>query len=186
MYYKFNEQTLDFERTKITNKSLIGFGAVVGLLLVFGFTSNPADNVKNLSQEEKLIVVREYNEFSEVKLIEKIKELNFKFPHIILAQSYQETGHYKSGIFLENNNLFGMKEAKLRSNLAKGTNRGHAYYETWQESVIDYALYYSTYLSDIKTEGEYFEYLKQNYAQDPTYVQRLKALINKRELKNKF
>ena len=186
MYYKFNEQTLDFERTKITNKSLIGFGAVVGLLLVFGFTSNPADNVKNLSQEEKLIVVREYNEFSEVKLIEKIKELNFKFPHIILAQSYQETGHYKSGIFLENNNLFGMKEAKLRSNLAKGTNRGHAYYETWQESVIDYALYYSTYLSDIKTEGEYFEYLKQNYAEDPTYVQRLKALINKRELKNKF
>ena len=186
MYYKFNEQTLDFERTKITNKSLIGFGAAVGLLLVFGFTSNPANKVQNLSQEEKLIVVREYNEFSEVKLIEKIKELNFRFPHIILAQSYQETGHYKSGIFLENNNLFGMKEAKLRSNLAKGTNRGHAYYETWQESVIDYALYYSTYLSDIKTEGEYFEYLKQNYAEDPTYVQRLKALINKKELKNKF
>ena len=186
MYYKFNKETLDFERTKITNKSLMGLGAAVGLLLVFGFTSNPANKVQNLSQEEKLIVVREYNEFSEVKLIEKIKELNFKFPHIILAQSYQETGHYKSGIFLENNNLFGMKEAKLRSNLAKGTNRGHAYYETWQESVIDYALYYSTYLSDIKTEGEYFEYLKQNYAEDPTYVQRLRALINKRELKSKF
>lgn len=186
MYYKFNEQTLDFERTKITNKSLIGFGAVVGLLLVFGFTSNPANKVQNLSQEEKLIVVREYNEFSEVKLIEKIKELNFKFPHIILAQSYQETGHYKSGIFFENNNLFGMKEAKLRSNLAQGTNRGHAYYEDWQSSVVDYALYYATYLSDIKTEGEYFEYLRQNYAQDPTYVERLKALIKKRNLKSKF
>lgn len=186
MYYKFNEQTLDFEKTKLSNKSLLGFGAAVGLLLVFGFTSNPANNVKNLSQEEKLIVIREYNEFSETKLIDKIKELNFRFPHIILAQSYQETGHYKSGIFLENNNLFGMKEAKLRSNLAKGTNRGHAYYETWQESVIDYALYYSTYLTDIKTEGEYFEYLRQNYAEDPTYVQRLKALINKRNLKSKF
>lgn len=186
MYYKFNEQTLDFEKAKISNKSLLGFGAVVGLLLVFGFTSNPANKVENLSQEEKLIVIREYNGFSEAKLIEKIKELNFKFPYIILAQSYQETGHYKSGIFYENNNLFGMKEAKLRSNLAKGTNRGHAYYETWQESVIDYALFYSTYLHDLKTEGEYFEYLKQNYAEDPTYVQRLKALINKRQLKNKF
>ena len=186
MYYKFNEETLLPEKVILTNKSLTGLGAAVGLLLVFGFTSNPANKVQNLSQEEKLIVVREYNEFSEVKLIEKIKELNFKFPHIILAQSYQETGHYKSGIFLENNNLFGMKEAKLRSNLAKGTNRGHAYYETWQESVIDYALYYSTYLSDIKTEGEYFEYLKQNYAEDPTYVQRLKTLISKRQLKNKF
>jgi hypothetical protein len=186
MYYKFNEQTLDFEKTKLSNKSLIGFGAAVGLLLIFGFTSNPDNKVQNLSQEEKLIVIREYNEFSEAKLIEKIKQLNFKFPHIILAQSYQETGHYKSGIFLENNNLFGMKEAKLRSNLAKGTNRNHAYYDTWQDSVVDYALFYSTYLHDIKTEGEYFEYLKQNYAEDLTYVQRLKALIKNRNLKSKF
>ena len=186
MYYKFNEQTLDFEKTKISNKSLIGFGAAIGLLLIFGFTSNPANKVQNLSQEEKLIVIREYNEFSESKLVDKIKQLNFKFPHIILAQSYQETGHYKSGIFLENHNMFGMKQAQLRSTLAKGTNRGHAYYENWQESLYDYALYYSTYLHDIKTEGEYFEYLRQNYAEDPTYVTRLRALINKRNLKAKF
>lgn len=186
MYYKFNKETLDFETTKLSDKSLIGLGAVVGLLSVFGFTTNPANNVKNLSQEEKLIVIREYNEFSETRLIEKIKELNFRFPHIILAQAKLESGHYKSGIFLENNNLFGMKEAKLRSNLAKGTNRGHAYYESWQESVVDYALYYSTYLTDIRTEGEYFEYLKQNYAEDKSYVTRLKALIKKNDLKSKF
>ena len=186
MYYKFNEQTLLPEKVKLTNKSLLGFGAAVGLLLVFGFTSNPANEVQNLSQEEKLIVVREYNEFSETKLIEKITELNFKYPYIILAQAKLESGHFKSTIFLENNNMFGMKEAKLRANLAKGTNRGHAYYETWQESVIDYALYYSSYLRSIKTEGEYFEYLRQNYAEDPTYVERLKSLIKKENLKSKF
>lgn len=186
MYYKFNEETLDFERTKITNKSLIGFGAAVGLLLVFGFTSNPANKVQNLSQEEKLIVIREYNDFSEQKLIEKITQLNFRYPHIILAQAKLESGHFKSTIFLENNNMFGMKEAKLRANLAKGTNRNHAYYDTWQDCIIDYALYYSTYLSDIKTEGEYFEYLKQNYAEDKTYVQRLKQIIKKQDLKSKF
>lgn len=186
MYYKFNKETLDFERTKITNKSLIGLGAAVGLLLVFGFTSNPANEVENLSQEEKLIVIREYNEFSEEKLIKKITELNFRYPHIILAQAKLESGHFKSTIFLENNNMFGMREAKLRANLAKGTNRAHAYYNNWQESVLDYALYYATYLSDIRTEGEYFEYLRQNYAEDPTYVQRLKEIIKKQELKNKF
>ena len=186
MYYKFNEQTLLPEKVKLTNKSLLGFGAAVGLLLVFGFTSNPANDVQNLSQEEKLIVVREYNEFSETKLIEKITELNFKYPYIILAQAKLESGHFKSTIFLENNNMFGMKEAKLRANLAKGTNRGHAYYETWQESVIDYALYYSSYLRSINTEGEYFEYLRQNYAEDVTYFQRLKQIIKKEELKNKF
>ena len=186
MYYKFNEEKLAFEKTNITNKSLIALGITIGLAIILGFTSKPKDAIENLTTEDRLIVIREYNEFSEQKLIEKINQLNFKFPHIILAQSYQETGHYKSNIFLENNNLFGMKEAKLRANLAKGTNRGHAYYETWQESVIDYALYYSTYLYKIRTEGEYFEYLRQNYAEDPTYVQRLKQIIKKQDLKNKF
>jgi uncharacterized FlgJ-related protein len=186
MYYKFNKETLDFEKTKLTNKTLTGLGAAVGLLLIFGFTSNPANKVENLSQEERLIVIREYSGFSEEKLIEKITELNFRYPHIILAQAKLESGHFKSTIFLENNNMFGMKEAKLRANLAKGTNRGHTYYETWQESVIDYALYYSSYLRSINTEGEYFEYLKQNYAEDPTYVQRLKQIIKKEELKSKF
>jgi uncharacterized FlgJ-related protein len=186
MYYKFNEETLLPEKVNVTNKTLTGLGATVGLLLLFGFTSNPTNEVQNLSQEDKLIVIREYNEFSEEKLIEKITELNFRYPHIILAQAKLESGHFKSTIFLENNNMFGMKEAKLRANLAKGTNRGHAYYETWQESVIDYALYYSSYLRSINTEGEYFEYLRQNYAEDPTYVQRLKQIINKQDLKSKF
>ena len=186
MYYKFNEETLLPEKVNVSNKTLTGLGATVGLLLLFGFTSNPSNEVQNLSQEDKLIVIREYNEFSEEKLIEKITELNFRYPHIILAQAKLESGHFKSTIFLENNNMFGMKEAKLRANLAKGTNRGHAYYDTWQESVIDYALYYSSYLRSIKTEGEYFEYLKQNYAEDKTYVQRLKQIIKKQDLKNKF
>jgi uncharacterized FlgJ-related protein len=186
MYYKFNEETLLPEKVNVTNKTLTGLGATVGLLLLFGFTSNPTNEVQNLSQEDKLIVIREYNEFSEEKLIEKITELNFRYPHIILAQAKLESGHFKSTIFLENNNMFGMKEAKLRANLAKGTNRNHAYYDTWQESVIDYALYYSSYLRSIKTEGEYFEYLKQNYAEDKTYVQRLKQIIKKQDLKSKF
>lgn len=186
MYYKFNEQTLDFERTKITNKTLTGVGVAIGLLLVLGFTSKPKDKIQTLSQEERLIVIREYNEFSEQKLIEKIKQLNFKYPHIILAQAKLESGNFKSTIFLENKNMFGMREAKLRANLAKGTNRAHAYYDSWQESLYDYALFYSTYLYDIKTEEEYFGYLEQYYAEDPTYVQRLKQMIKKQDLKNKF
>ena len=186
MYYKFNKETLLFEKTKISNVALLGLGALIGLALLLGFTSNSEKVTEYLSQEEKLIVIREYNEFSETKLTEKIRQLNFRYPHIILAQAKLESGHFKSTIFLENNNMFGMKEAKLRSNLAKGTNRGHAYYDSWQDCVLDYALYYSTYLYKLKTEGEYFEYLRQNYAEDPTYVQRLKQIIKKQDLKNKF
>jgi len=186
MLYKFNESKLDYEKVNLYPKVTKTLGIVTGIVLLFGFTIIPKAVVKDLSKEDKLIVIREYNEFSEPQLIKKISQLNFRYPYIILAQSYQETGHYRSSIFLENHNLFGMKQAQLRSTLAKGTNRGHAFYENWQDSVVDYALFYSTYLSDIKTEGEYFEYLRQNYAEDPTYVTRLRALIKKNNLKSKF
>lgn len=184
--YKFNKETLEYEKVNLFPLGAKIGATILGLVIFFGFTTSPRVTSSNLSQEEKLIVVREYNEFSEKALISKIDKLNFKFPYIILAQSYQETGHYKSNIFLTGNNLFGMKQAQLRVTLAKGTLNGHAYYENWQDSVNDYAMFYATYLSDIKTEGEYFEYLKQNYAEDPTYVERLKALIKKRDLKSKF
>ena len=185
MFYKFNQDTLEFQRVKPSTYVKGGL-LVLAVATIVGFSTSPRAVLKDLTPEEKIIVVREYNGFTEKALIEKIKSLNFKFPYIILAQSYQETGHYKSTIFRENNNLFGMKEAVLRTNLAQGTNRGHAIYDTWQDSVIDYALYSATYLSDIKTEGEYFEYLRQNYAEDKSYVQRLKALIKKNDLKSKF
>jgi len=185
MFYKFNQDTLEFQRVKPSTYVKVG-SLVLAVATIIGFSTTPRAVLKNLTPEEKIIVVREYNGFTQKALIEKIKSLNFKFPYIILAQSYQETGHYSSTIFRENNNLFGMKEAVLRTNLAKGTNRGHAYYDTWQDSLIDYALYSATYLSDIKTEGEYFEYLRQNYAEDKSYVTRLKALIKKNNLKAKF
>jgi uncharacterized FlgJ-related protein len=185
MFYKFNQDTLEFQRVKPSTYVKVG-SLVLAVATIIGFSSSPRAVLKDLTPEEKIIVVREYNGFTQKALIEKIKSLNFKFPYIILAQSYQETGHYSSTIFRENNNLFGMKEAVLRTNLAKGTNRGHAYYDTWQDSLIDYALYSATYLSDIKTEGEYFEYLRQNYAEDKSYVTRLKALIKKNNLKAKF
>ena len=185
MFYRYNTDLLAFEQVRTSTFVKAGL-IFIAIMLIVGWSVAPRATIKNLTPEEKLIVVREYNGFSEAKLIEQIRDLNFKFPYIVLAQSYQESGHYKSTIFQENNNMFGMKEAVVRSNLAKGSNRGHALYNTWQDCVIDYALYYSTYLSDIKTEGEYFEFLKQNYAEDPTYVSRLKHIIKTRKLKEKF
>jgi uncharacterized FlgJ-related protein len=185
MFYKFNQDTLEFQRVKPSTYVKGGL-LVLAVAAIAGFSSSPRAVLKDLTPEEKIIVVREYNGFTQKALIEKIKSLNFKFPYIILAQSYQETGNYKSDIFLNGNNLFGMKEARIRATLAKGTNRNHAYYDSWQESLYDYALFYNTYLHDIKTEGEYYGYLQQYYAEDKSYVTRLKALIKKNNLKAKF
>ena len=139
-----------------------------------------------MSAEEKLVIIKEYNKFTEDKLVEKLKELNVKFPYIVLAQSKLETGNFTSKVFRENNNLFGMREAKQRITTAKGTENNHAFYHSWYESVLDYSFYQCRYLSNIQTEEQYFQYLEQSYAEDPTYIIKVKQIVVKEKLKEKF
>lgn len=117
--------------------------------------------------------------FSQDNLISKMKEINIKYPHIVLAQSQLETGNFTSKIFKHNHNLFGMKEAKARVKLALGTKSNHAYYNTWVESLYDYAFMYCRYLGKINNEEEYYNYLGRVYAEDPLYVNKLKKLAEK-------
>jgi uncharacterized FlgJ-related protein len=134
---------------------------------------------KILTEEARLIVMREDNEFSKEKLKEYILQLNIKFPQIVLAQAELESGNFTSPIFKENHNFFGMKCAKLRPTTNKGENKGHAYFDTWRDCVVDYAFYSATYLNDMRSEAEYLDYLRQNYAEDPTYVDKLKQIIER-------
>jgi len=191
MHYKFDKETLQFTRTDIVRKKDIIIAGLLSIFIILPLilslsTTEKTSIVEKLSIEEKMIIIKDHNKFSEDKLVEYIQQLNFRFPHIILAQSKLESNYYKSGIFVENHNLFGMKEARIRANISQGTNRGHAYYNDWKESVMDYALYYSTYLYQLKTEDQYFDYLKQYYAEDPNYVPKLKSLIKKEQLQLKF
>jgi uncharacterized FlgJ-related protein len=141
-----------------------------------------SNDVRYISEETKTIIINEFdkqNEFSVDKLKDYISELNIKFPHIVLAQSQIESGHYKSRIFKENNNIFGMKQARQRPTVSKGTENNHAYYENWKQSVQDYAMYQAKYLSRLRTENEYLSYLGQSYAEDPNYVSKIRHIINK-------
>jgi hypothetical protein len=141
------------------------------------------------SNDNKEVVI-EYplnnEEFSEENLIELIKKLNFKYPEVVLAQTMLETSFYKSNIFRENQNLFGMKQAYSRVNLNEGTKNGHAVYSYWKESVIDYGFYYSTYLYKCKTRDELLKTLNRIYAGDPIYDKKLQQLIVEHNLLAKF
>ena len=97
-----------------------------------------------------------------------------------------ETGYWGSKIFKENHNLFGMKQANVRINTAVGTQNNHAYYETWMESIYDYAFYQCRYLGGIRTEAEYYAYLGKSYAEDKDYVKVLKSVVEKENLKDLF
>jgi len=181
--YKFEPKTLTYKKIPWFRKWIVFSILIIGLFITLKVTEK---TYHYYFESENFLLVDYDNDFSEIKLVEKIKELNFKFPWIVLAQAQRETGHYKSPIFFENHNLFGMKEAKLRINLALGTQRGHAYYNDWIESVYDYAFYSSTYYSKCKTEEQYYQLLGYSYAESETYVQDLKNMVARGKLKELF
>ena len=187
MIYRYDKNQLIFKKDFKTLKILILLVLVSG---VFSFIYGRYSRIESLDTYEKELIVlniqAEKTKFTKEKLVETLKDLNVKFPHIVLAQSIVETGHWKSKIFRENHNLFGMKQARVRINTAIGTQNNHALYDTWTESVYDYAFYQCRYLGSIKTEAEYFNYLNKSYAEDTNYVETLKKTIKNNNLKELF
>lgn len=185
--YKFDKNQLNYVRDTRTIKILT---ITILSLILISFLAGRYVKVETLDKFEKELVIlnleKEKNKFSEEKLIDLLKELNVKFPYIVLAQCKLETGYYKSKVFKENNNLFGMKEARVRVNTAKGTNLNHAYYENWQQSVYDYAFFQSRYMAKARTEAEYFAALDASYAEASRYSESLKAIIKREDLKLLF
>jgi len=150
------------------------------ILALLSSTSDQKDEIKLTESDTSIL------EFNEDNLISKIKSLNFKYPHIVLAQAKLESGNFNSKLFKENNNLFGMRNPKVRITTSAGSQNGYAYYSSWIESVYDYAFYSSSYLNKAKNEREYYMYLSTNYAEDTLYVNRLKNIVEKDKLKNIF
>jgi uncharacterized FlgJ-related protein len=182
--YKYNQSTLQYEPIPHLSKVLKGLAI---FLLLFGFigaTSEKEDNY--IITAEDVLLVNSQNEFTEDKFISMLDEINLPYPYITLAQAKLETGNFTSKIFNENHNSFGQKEAKVRINLARGTQYGHAYYNNWEESILDYAFWYSTYASKCKSEEEFYQLLDKVYAEDELYSKKLKNIVEEEQLKDKF
>jgi hypothetical protein len=180
MFYIYNKSQLKFEPVRYSNylKTILGAFTIAAIV---------SFNIMEVEDYERILEINisGEREFSEEKLVRKLKELNIRYPHIVLAQAKLESNNYSSRIFIDSHNLFGMKEARMRINTAKGTQYNHAYYGTWQESVLDYAFWMATYGSKCKTEQQYYNLLN-GYAEDPNYQAKLKSIINKHKLKDKF
>jgi uncharacterized FlgJ-related protein len=81
----------------------------------------------------------------------------------VVAQAAHETANFTSKIFLENNNLFGMKLALVRKTTATGQKNGHATYTNLRDCVKDFTIYYNTmgYLKVYSSVGSYVAALKK-------------------------
>lgn len=183
--FRYDPKSLQYVKLSIPKIMLtITILMMVSMLTLFmSFT-----NEKHIHHDsyESVLLVDNSHDFTEDKLKEILGSLNLKFPHIALAQSILETGEYKSKIFRENKNLFGMKQARTRTTLAEGTQYGHAYYKSWKNSVLDYAFWVSTYAYKCKTETQFYQLLDSVYAEDGSYTKKLKEIISKRNLKEVF
>lgn len=114
---------------------------------------------------------------SKLKIFALINSLKHKFgfgaidTKVIYCQAYHESGGFKSTIFHENNNCFGMKEPSIRPSTATGTNRGHATYKTVKDCLVDFFLRQS-YFKINGTDSILFmhETVQSGYAEDPQYL----------------
>lgn len=198
MIYKYSEEKLTFEKVNLKKVAYVaaGVATVITLALTLtsryshqnGFEAGTEYALEHMPIEEKMMVITEAQDssFSQAKLVQMLKDLNVRFPHIVMAQAMIESGHFQSNIFRTNHNLFGMKQARMRCTTAKGTNLAHAYYDNWKESVYDYAFFQSRYLHDLKTEEQYLEYLERNYAEAKNYDLMIKRVIENEGLLEMF
>jgi hypothetical protein len=96
------------------------------------------------------------------------------YPDILLKQAKIESGDYKSNVFKNSNNLYGMKRVGLRNSTQRGTYNGYGVYDNWCLSVLDRMLWDIFRFDNEKPSEE--EYLKamRIYAEDTDYIRKIK------------
>lgn len=161
--------------SKTFNRYIIILAIIVFIVRII--MSVQEDQTNNNVSSNKEEIVKEI--VFEVEVYEYIQSLNISHPDIVFAQARIESGNFQSKLFLDYNNMFGMKMPNNRPTLAIGkTSTGFAIFNSWKESIIDYAIYQSYYAKNL-TEEEYIDFLNKNYAEDPIYSIKIKKHINK-------
>jgi len=98
---------------------------------------------------------------------------------IIMKQAIHETGHFKSKLFRENNNLFGMKMPQRRETTAVGSKNNYANYNHWTKSTDDYIIlqqkWKNKYDNEVFNDG-YKVLILAHYAEDCNYTRQLKRI----------
>lgn len=176
--FYYDNKTLNFKRLDGWFFVIMIFFCSIFFTTGWIFSSKNEIKKRNRhNEEQRIMIIKNGDNFTEDKMILFIKELNFKYPELVYAQGVLESGaEFNSKINIENNNYFGMKDANKRINIQSGFQNEHAYYINWRNSVVDFALFAATYLSDFKTKEEHYRYIEAHYSQTPGYIERVKKL----------
>ena len=100
---------------------------------------------------------------------------NAWFPDILLKQAKIESSNYSSDVYLNANNLYGMKKVgKRQTTQLNNTYKGYGCYNNWCLSVLDRMLWDIFIFNNVKPSKE--EYLKaiSIYAEDTNYIKKIR------------
>ena len=111
-----------------------------------------------------------FNKLPQEGLMEALEYYEVKHPQIVYAQAILETGHFKSNVCLNYNNLFGLYDSK---------NKDYYKFNHWAESIVAYKEWIQ---KKYQPPNNYYVFLEEvNYASDKEYISTLKSIVNNRK-----
>lgn len=157
--YKFNSTTLTYEAVK-TRWRLSSIVIIAFLFSVLGFSSG----VKVKTVVEKVPIMLQQSDTCTPEAVkEYLIELNVRFPKIVYQQVMVESNWLKGPLVGYQNNLVAMENAVSRPTVGENIGVRFAKYDSWRQSLVDYALWQASYTKGIKTEEQYYDFLDKVY-----------------------
>lgn len=124
--------------------------------------------VENTDNIEHSAAPTFFNQSPEEGLIEALDYYGIQFPQIVYAQALLETGHFKSKLCTQYNNLFGLYNSRTKS---------YYKFDNWWDSIIAYRDFVQY---KYKGNTDYYTFLVNlPYATDPNYIRKIKQLEHK-------
>lgn len=115
--------------------------------------------------------------FNEGKIRSIIQESEYsQLEDFIISQAKVETGNYKSRLFLEARNLFGMRCAKIRPQKRIACFNNYAVFDSYEDSINDYLawLKYSNFPKSVQKPETFILFLKERKYFTDSYENYLK------------
>lgn len=155
-------------RQKVFNVLISGAVICLGIIQFSNNNSTKEvinDNV-NVSDVEINTPSFLHSNTPELHIKEALDYYDIQHSNIVLAQAILESGHFKSRVCKEYNNLFGLYNSRKKD---------YYRFNHWSESIVAYKDYIQR---RYKPPGDYYKFLERiGYAEDPNYTQKIKRIV---------
>lgn len=140
---------------------------IIGITLMYIHEGNAQQPNKDI-QPALDTVPSFYSKSPQDGLWEALIYYDIKHPDIVYAQAILETGYFKSKGCTKDHNLFGLYNSRKKR---------YCKFNHWTESVKAYKEWIQY---RYKPPSDYYEFLRRiHYAEDPTYITKLKQIVKK-------